>query len=284
MKTKIIYISGGEVFPPHKVRAAFETVRGMLGLDDDTVIFGVPVDSEDIGVDLSTETLVNTESVAEEAPKADVSRRGEAQAEKKRKKKEKSEGDMNPEPKEDTKTPILSVIGAVQPTKEESQESEVAAPLAVTDEKDQEVEEVSDGEDMLVEAADEDQVQSIEDIFAGIPPLTEDKPIDLTKHDEVEEAKEEPTPQASTPDSDTDEDVTLSKLAMEFVATQDADGLPPTASAKGGKIGRLKNILPFKKKEKSEPSVLGDLFGWAGVAANDDADSFAMPDFFAARH
>ena len=41
MKTKIIYISGSEIFDMADIRAAFEEVRGTLGLDSDTVLFGV---------------------------------------------------------------------------------------------------------------------------------------------------------------------------------------------------------------------------------------------------
>ncbi len=46
MKTKIIYISGNEVFSPADIRAAFDEVRVALGLDSDTVLFGVPVEEE----------------------------------------------------------------------------------------------------------------------------------------------------------------------------------------------------------------------------------------------
>ena len=47
MKTKIIYISGNEVFDMADIRAAFEEVRSTLGLARDTILFGVPVDSDD---------------------------------------------------------------------------------------------------------------------------------------------------------------------------------------------------------------------------------------------
>ena len=45
MKTKIIYISGNEVFDMADIRAAFEEVRNTLHLGSDTVMFGVPVDN-----------------------------------------------------------------------------------------------------------------------------------------------------------------------------------------------------------------------------------------------
>lgn len=46
MKTKIIYISGNEVFEMAEIRAAFEEVRAALGLGQDTILFGVPVDAD----------------------------------------------------------------------------------------------------------------------------------------------------------------------------------------------------------------------------------------------
>ena len=46
MKTKIIYISGSEIFEMADVRAALEEVRGALNLSRDTILFGVPVDAE----------------------------------------------------------------------------------------------------------------------------------------------------------------------------------------------------------------------------------------------
>ncbi|MCL2017340.1 MAG: hypothetical protein FWG80_01010 [Alphaproteobacteria bacterium] len=331
MKTKIIYISGGEVFPPQQVRAAFDAVRGMLCLDSDTVIFGVPVDCDDIGLSSIPDahshvvtdekglekSAIDKESIvpAMEIPEASLienqiatkpvaEQTVTAPPIRKRKKKETEEQALA--------TPILSVLGSIQSAKEESVASipdptPVANPEPV---KDKEVSgsalpgRVSDDfavrsapsdnyaqtpavktshddvkEEMLVEAVEEDVVQSIEDIFAGIPPLSEDKPIDLTTRDEAageDEYTDSPVVQH------TGDDATLSKLAAEFIAVQDKDlGVAKELdTAKGGKIGRLKNILPFKKKERAEPSVLGDLFGWAGVAANDDTDSFAMPDFF----
>ncbi|MBR0212105.1 MAG: hypothetical protein IJQ55_00720, partial [Alphaproteobacteria bacterium] len=49
MKTKIIYISGSEIFDMNDIRTAFEEVRQALNLDKTTVLFGVPVDAEDAG-------------------------------------------------------------------------------------------------------------------------------------------------------------------------------------------------------------------------------------------
>ena len=46
MKTKIIYISGNELFDMREIRNAFEEVRQTLGLDKNTILFGVPVDND----------------------------------------------------------------------------------------------------------------------------------------------------------------------------------------------------------------------------------------------
>ena len=74
-----------------------------------------------------------------------------------------------------------------------------------------------------------------------------------------------------------DADATLEQLAAEFANTEDKIAAPaPTQSQ--GKIGKLKNILPFKKARRDDTGLMGDLFGWAGVAANDE--DFAIPGFF----
>ena len=56
MKTKIVYISGNELFNISDIRAAFEEVRTALGLDSETVLFGVPVDNEDAGLCTNSES------------------------------------------------------------------------------------------------------------------------------------------------------------------------------------------------------------------------------------
>ncbi|MBQ8728943.1 MAG: hypothetical protein IJY77_01485, partial [Alphaproteobacteria bacterium] len=61
MKTKIIYISGNEVFEMAQIRAAFDEVRSALGLDKDTILFGVPIDSDNaLSVPETTENAVAT--------------------------------------------------------------------------------------------------------------------------------------------------------------------------------------------------------------------------------
>jgi hypothetical protein len=109
--------------------------------------------------------------------------------------------------------------------------------------------------------------KTIEEIFENLTPLAEEKIIECPR-DDSDDARIQ----------DIDNDATLSKLAAEFVETQSD---PIAEPVKQSRTSRLKNILPFKKAKKDETSVLGDLFGWAGIAANDD--DAVVPGFFAAR-
>jgi len=77
--------------------------------------------------------------------------------------------------------------------------------------------------------------------------------------------------------TETDTDATLAQLASEFAENEDKIVASPKTETHG-KIGKLKNILPFKKAKRDDSSLMGDLFGWAGVAANDD--DFSIPGFF----
>lgn len=372
MKTKIIYISGGEVFAPSDVRGAFEAVRKMLNLSADTVIFGVPVDSDDVG---AGENLVNTEDIAdvpmmanapvviendnvnilmEDAPVAIdpapvAPKRG-------RKKKEVIEpvaiddapeitmtgaiadvttvadvdvitdviddavvadnvDDSVTEPvqtESETKrsAPILSVLGIVKPVTMDDADAvdvvDVAASSDVTIESAAETEPAVVVREPAVErtvtasvktTCDDDacvttetktietrvvqetitidepleRATTIEDIFAELEPLKEEKIVNFDISDDADDNADDVL------SDDLVDDATLTKMATEFAAAQ--DNIPDEPVTKPGKIGKLKNILPFKKAKKEEPSVLGDLFGWAGIAANDDDEKFTVPSW-----
>jgi hypothetical protein len=282
MKTKIIYISGGEVFPPAQVRGAFDAVRSMLNLDSDTIIFGVPVDSDDVCAGISPEiTMVAAEIAKEEQMEENLISKAPEIAEKPKRTRKKKEADAAVSDTENKPvTPILSIIGAVNPETAPSQEIvEEESIIIMESESEIAMESDAAGVQSLSDSIDDDEIKSIEDIFADIAPLSEDRPVDLTEYGHAEDADEAHVAESSETDAEIDE--TLSKLATEFVATHPSPQSGAEAlGTKGGRIGKLKNILPFKKKEKTESSVLGDLFGWAGVAANDDAAEFAMPEFF----
>ncbi|MDR1071941.1 MAG: hypothetical protein LBL21_04850 [Rickettsiales bacterium] len=44
MRTKLVYISGGDNFAPAEIKRALDEIRQTLGLSDDIVLFGLPVD------------------------------------------------------------------------------------------------------------------------------------------------------------------------------------------------------------------------------------------------
>lgn len=254
MKTKIIYISGNEVFDVADIRAAFEEVRSTLGLSSDTVLFGVPVDSDDCGI--------ATNTVAQKKP----------------------EPVIVIENIEEKIIPILSVLNddkeiAVQDITEEISENEIdesetdiLSDELTTEDTDTEFDTIID-EDIIEleqiindEIPESDEEKTLEKLLEKMKPLRADskkQTIEIDNHPIV---------------SDTGADI-LEQLATEFAETQD-EIVIEKKSENSGKIGKLKNILPFKKAKREDSGLMGDLFGWAGIAANDD--EFSMPDFFSA--
>lgn len=321
MKTKIIYISGNEVFEMSEIRAAFDSVRATLGLDNDTVLFGVPVDADNAlsNVDIatpSTEPIVETvvmpaaepvvESITEPViepiiePVVDVQSLTAVDPEP-----IPSDEDIAPQESEPV-IPILSILSA-QETSIEPEIKAVAEPVAEPI-----VEKVAEPVVESVEAAVEPATEIVEtaiisdinvnaELSAPVNEddatvetttigdmITDDAPVPQMEKtlEELletmaplrEDVKPEPAPEISTDIFDGDDtDATLAQLATEFADTQDKIPTTPRASATG-KIGKLKNILPFKKAKRDDNGLMGDLFGWAGIAANDD--DFNMPGFF----
>ena len=352
MKTKIIYISGNEVFEMSEIRAAFDSVRAALGLDKDTILFGVPVDADNAlsGVDdvaPVAEPVVATankpeiepivepviepviepivESVVEPVAETEYAPVAEIVPE--------QIVDVAPETPETPETPespasepvipILSILSAqetpvepvvetvikpvvepvaevvvepvaevvVEPVAEVVAEpvmesvvevitepvadvvetaiisdinvdSELSAPVVAADDA---VETVTIG-DMITDDAPVPQMEkTLEELLETMAPLREDV---------------QTTPVAEVPadifEGD-DTDATLAQLATEFADAQDKIPAAPRATG-AGKIGKLKNILPFKKAKRDDSGLMGDLFGWAGIAANDE--DFSIPGFF----
>ena len=319
MKTKIIYISGNEVFEMSEIRAAFDSVRATLGLDKDTILFGVPVDADNAlaNVDVTSgvatptvEPIVETvaepvvepvvESIAEPViePAVDVQSLTEVDPEPIF-----PDTDIAPQESEPV-IPILSILSAgdepvaevvAEPVVESVVEPVielVAEPVAeVVVEPVIDVVESAIISDVNVDAelsapVDEDDA-TVETVTIG-DMITDDAPV-VPMEKTLEELLEtmaplredvQPTPAVEIPadvfDGD-DTDATLAQLATEFADNQDK--IPATPRASGaGKIGKLKNILPFKKAKRDDNGLIGDLFGWAGIAANDD--DFSMPGFF----
>lgn len=236
----------------------------MMNISDDTVIFGVPVDADDIGAATAVGMHISTAPQAEEhiQPIEDKAHDDDAAVKPKRIRKKKEDAisaDAEVEHTEKPAAPILSVLGVLKP--ENAQSISTPAPAAETT--------ITVTEEITIEAKIE-KPATIEDIFAELEPLKEDKIVDLASH----------SADAAASQDDIETDETLSKMAAEFAAAQ--KDIPDAPAQKGGKIGKLKNILPFKKAKKEDQSLLGDLFGWAGIAANDDDERFALPDFFRA--
>ena len=317
MKTKIIYISGNETFEMHQIRAAFEEVRETLGLDKDTILFGVPIDCDsaisevkpaetvvsnenseiiptipeisDVTVD---ETVTVTEPVMVEPvmtePVAEMAAEPESTV------KEKIV-------EEDKVVPILSVLAI----NDDEPETEPVVAEDVEDAEDVAVDVVPESEDIIEPAAEElvDVAEPESDIseievedVAEVAEITDteipESPMEKTLEELLESMtplREDVTPHenietvAVIDDADvmqSDEtDATLAQLATEFVQNEDKIPSAPKTET-SGKIGKLKNILPlpFKKVKRDDSGIMGDLFGWAGVAANDE--DFSIPGFF----
>ncbi|MBD5388880.1 hypothetical protein HDR63_01335 [bacterium] len=342
MKTKIIYISGNEIFDMQDIRAAFEEVRTALNLGTDTVLFGVPVDSDSaIAAPLATATMagavesavspaVEPEPVPAEEPAAtEIEAVIEPEPEPEAEPEVEPEPAAEPAPKKrragrpkkkapvddpvatasddaptddaapvvdaptdtpDKVIPILSVLAAQQsmasdaaadapmdtPHDTEDAGNDDVDTIESDDVDDETVVERVTIEDMISDEAPVPDVEkTLEQLLEKMTPLREDHPEDT-----IPPMRDDAMPDAPRDDADVpvvDPDATLEQLATEFAESQDTiTDVPP--SPQGGKIGKLKNILPFKKAKREDPGLMGDLFGWAGIAANDD--EFSIPGFF----
>lgn len=315
MKTKIIYISGSEIFNMNDVRDAFETVRKELGLARDTILFGVPVDKEDaLGEKFenvkTTLDHVEPEYTAPtptiETPIDDVVDiqqdvvEVEPKAKPKRAKKKvvethpEIEEIVEPEPQaditdidnkpDDAIIPILSVLGGEKSTEPEPVLNDTDLSNDVVDivKDTTEIDDIDTGVSPIsFDAADiDDEIPTVEpEPTKIINTNEEDDSLEklLQSVQSLHEDKEETIIEPVATDLD-ETDLTLEKLANEFAETQDKIVNTTKTSARGGRIGKLKNILPFKKVKHNDSGLMGDLFGWAGVAANDE--EFGIPDFF----
>lgn len=308
MKTKIIYISGNEVFEMAQIRAAFEEVRGALGLGADTVLFGVPVDADDALTDVATNTtqvitetqiietvkeptpeIIDTiepetdavqepESIPEIIPEETVVEPVVEEA-----------PEITAEAESDKIIPILSILSANDKADTSVDEPEVAPAMDATDPISEP--DVAESIDTLTVSIDDvvtddapvaEREKTLEELLESMTPLGEDIISDTEPDTNAtpEEAKDDVDNDdfsISMTDDMADTDATLAQLANEFAQTQDKIPESPKPSG-NGKIGKLKNILPFKKAKRDDNGIMGDLFGWAGIAANDE--DFSIPGFF----
>lgn len=353
MKTKIIYISGNEVFDMADIRAAFEEVRSTLGLGKDTVMFGVPVDSDDALATSKTadanvvaeattpqeEMTITTPAMAEPEIIDDIEETEQNIIEESTPEKI-VEPEVQPEPeiknikksttkKTRTRTkekvsepvaeieqsksadeekiiPILSILASkkdglednsdnnvveepevIEEIPEESDEEEISevheiADINISEEFSPEDNQIDEKHshaiaDMITDDAPEAPVEkTLEQLLESMTPLREDVIEDASTEDLIDDDSMS-MEEAENAVIEDDTDATLEQLAAEFAENQDKIPAQPKIE-NHSKIGKLKNILPFKKAKRDDSGLMGDLFGWAGVAANDD--DFAIPGFF----
>lgn len=386
MKTKIIYISGNEIFSMADIRAAFDEVRTALGLGTDTVMFGVPVDADDAlatpvnAENHDSDTIDTVISTQNESPKTPIEQsdpintpvimtteqiqpEADAHAEKSHKAAAKrgrtrakavatadtetapdviadadqetvdvaDTRDTTPAPEmaattsaaiddatADTAAPVIPILSVLA-----SKNTVEAAPIepAVTDVALPDITDdtpanaadntISDTAEPLISdieidapviAADTDDAdadmtlqrvtiedmitddapvvpaeKTLEQLLESMTPLREDHGDIAQDAAPVYDAMDELDTDFEIPQTSDDTDATLAQLATEFAQNEDKIiGTPKPESH--GKIGKLKNILPFKKVKRDDTGLMGDLFGWAGIAANDE--DFSIPGFF----
>lgn len=298
MKTKIIYISGNEIFNIADIRTAFEEVRNALQLGTDTVLFGVPVDTDDAGfgtseseetiqsepVDISEETQI-TEPVIEDIDnpaESIVVQEPENQKQKRSRSRKKSDPNQNIEsdntivntPVEQETEKVVPILSVLSGKEDENEPTEITTEEKISEDT---VEIIQDNQEMendvITEIDAEPETENIgepdlEKLLSSMTPLQEDALEDDKSIDDMKKI---------TDDIQSDDvDATLEQLATEFAEAQDKIA-SETKSSGRSKIGKLRNILPFKQS-KHKDQGLGDLFGWAGVAANDE--DFSVPGFF----
>lgn len=333
MKTKIIYISGNEVFEMSEIRAAFEEVRAALGLDNDTILFGVPVDADNALADGQTaeqqvatvaepvivdEKLNTTEEIIAEPVVIEDITESETDVSDEEINIQPAELDASSEeadeipapqpeiPQDSEKViPILSVLAMTQDAEPENNDEQeavvcdkveetvtdtvVVAPVVESDTEiiadvnvddefiapdmtDEGTTEKVTISDMINDEAPIGQMEkTLEQLLESMTPLRED-----VEHENNLDTNDEIIDSFDLDDNNTD--ATLAQLASEFAENEDKI-VATKKSEPQGKIGKLKNILPFKKAKRDDNGLMGDLFGWAGIAANDE--DFTMPGFFA---
>ena len=328
MKTKIIYISGNEVFDMADIRAAFDEVRSTLNLGGDTVLFGVPVDADDaLAKNTSAEKTDNTDEIIapdtvphietvshdteiiDTVATTDVAPDAPVQPKKSRGRRRAVTTDGAPEQPHDEVSapdapsekiiPILSILAAKKDSDTPAENDTPDADITIASAEDSadadasivadidisaEIAEpvTTDGAavqtttiaDMITDDAPSAPIEkTLEQLLESMAPLREDTVEDTVAH-ETDTAEPENDDVAMMSDAS---DATLEQLAAEFAENQDK--IPALQKADThSKIGKLKNILPFKKAKRDDSGIMGDLFGWAGIAANDD--DFSIPGFF----
>ncbi|MBO7053720.1 MAG: hypothetical protein J6W27_04790 [Alphaproteobacteria bacterium] len=292
MKTKIIYISGSEIFDMADIRSAFEEVRSALNLDKDTVLFGVPVDADDAGLEATKDNEL-TSAIAEtiditavpESIEPTEIQEPEPVVEKtikKRTSSRKKTTEESTETKVETETsettdeavekivPILSILSVNNEDSVEPAEQETTENIEIIEDV---VQETTVTEEETPEESAEEQTNEesgLDELLSSMTPLEDIVP------EPEEHTEEEIIIDTDNTKDEENIDETLKQLATEFVKKQDS--MPSTKSSGNGRLGKLRKYLPFKPQTKKEDPGLDNLFDWAGSAANDE--DFSVPGFF----
>lgn len=206
MKTKLVYISGGDNCPPAEVKAALDEIRKSLDLPLDVVLFGIPVDASAQGSAAVQEPGFSSHKIIQ-FPNS-------------------------------SKKSIINVITNPDPDAEETDVTAIAK---------ENFDEITMPDDvpLVVEDVDFDvsvsgPERSITDLMGEMPALGDDS---LSQK---------------------------SSLVEEF-----GNFLEHEPAQKKTE----KKAKPFGRKGRGALNLLGDLFSYAGMAANDDAADFTLPDF-----
>ncbi|MCQ2562722.1 MAG: hypothetical protein MJ158_03875, partial [Alphaproteobacteria bacterium] len=209
MKTKIIYISGSEIFKISDIKAAFDELKATLNIDKDTVLFGVPVDSDDIELGQNNDIL-QTESVLPVAEKFETFEETEEIIDDDSLIDEDNtttENDSNTE--KGVIVPISSILSADTETQiiEKSTQTNEDIPDIISDLSDDTIEETDNitEEQPTNDTVQEEDKSDLEKLFEEIQPLDDNK-------EETKEVKEK-----TQKDNAITNDATLKKLAKEFI-------------------------------------------------------------------
>ena len=319
MKTKIIYISGTEIFDMADIRAAFEEVRLTLNLDKETVLFGVPVDSDDAGLTSNksepvveeyteptkeefsvidqeetyipeiTPIIAKEEPIVEEAsakkrgrPRKQIIEEEETTIEKPVTSPIQEEviEEITEDNLDEKIIPILSVLSSDEETAQEEEKEEVVEPI-----QDEEIQIVPDEEETSTEEIIDDIIN--EDL-ANLPDDPEEEISEENEEADLEKLLSGITPLGEDnstnisdkePEEPENVDATLEQLATEYVKNQDKI-TTESKNASRSKISTLRNILPFKPlKQKAQKDYNSGDLFSWGGIAAND-EEFSVPGFF----
>ncbi len=339
MKNKIIYISGNDFFNASDVKNAFETVREKLNLDKDTLLFGVPLDCDDVSngnfddikpVDEQNNIFVETKNdvqlqgaVIDEIPVKKAKRTKKTpekivieEPDNKDQTEEKiipitsiltgqradiknnddntckniPETENIPEPDDDLINLYDDVLDSKSATTDDVQfNQEVDAVPEYVDSVEttvviSETTDDTDNENEQIENIDDNDLTDLSDTpIVMQPETTLEQLLESVKSLNEDTVPDEDVPVAqdiNNVDNDFENtDATLEQLANDYINNKDKIiNTTKNKNTTRGKIGSLKHILSFKSHKPEDPGLMGDLFRWAGVAANDD--EFSIPEFF----